>query len=196
MLIRANRSVTRARLRRVIESKLSSGQHLRLHSQSQTRYLRFGDAVQPQLIIKKNFGEFSARRLGGGRLQINGPWLAQHIRTLPVPILGTITCHRKLFPQLRGALAEVRARGLGHTIHPGQFAGCFNASLIPTLSGAHISHHSWGVALDINSSDNPYGAEPRQDPRLVAIMRRWGLTWGGSWIVPDGMHFEWIRFHT
>ena len=26
---------------------------------------------------------------------------------------------------------------------------------------------------------------------------RWsaaGFTWGGRWVVPDGMHFEWVRF--
>jgi hypothetical protein len=28
---------------------------------------------------------------------------------------------------------------------------------------------------------------------LVAIMARYGLTWGGRWLTPDGMHFELIR---
>ncbi|MGH2726880.1 MAG: M15 family metallopeptidase, partial [Actinomycetota bacterium] len=41
---------------------------------------------------------------------------------------------------------------------------------------------------------NPYGEKPRQDPRLVALMERWGFTWGGRWLVPDGMHFEFVRF--
>jgi hypothetical protein len=31
------------------------------------------------------------------------------------------------------------------------------------------------------------------DPRLIEIMERWGLAWGGRWIVPDGMHFEYLR---
>jgi hypothetical protein len=29
---------------------------------------------------------------------------------------------------------------------------------------------------------------------IVQIMERNGFTWGGRWLVPDGMHFEWARF--
>jgi hypothetical protein len=25
-------------------------------------------------------------------------------------------------------------------------------------------------------------------------MREHGFTWGGDWLVPDGMHFEWVSF--
>jgi hypothetical protein len=25
---------------------------------------------------------------------------------------------------------------------------------------------------------------------LIAIMLEWGFTWGGDWLVPDPMHFE------
>jgi hypothetical protein len=194
VLIKAERSVSKARLRRAIESKLSPGQHLRIHSQSQTRYLRYADAVQPPLIIKKNFGEFSARRLSGGGFQLDGAWLTRNLRTESVPILGRFTCNKRLFPQLRGALAEVQAKGLSRTIDPSQFAGCFNPRLIPSQHSTQLSHHAWGIAVDINSRANPFGARPDQDPRLVKIMRKWGLTWGGKWLIPDGMHFEWMRF--
>jgi hypothetical protein len=193
VLIRAKRSVPRGQLRRVIASKLAPGQLLRIHSQYQTRYLRYADAVQPPLMIKKNFGEFSARRVGGG-FELDGAWLSSHLRTESVPILGSFACNRRLFPQLRGALSEIRAKGLSHTIDPSQFAGCFNPRLIPSAHSTQLSHHAWGVAVDINARNNPFGARPHQDPRLVAIMRKWGLTWGGAWLVPDGMHFEWKRF--
>jgi D-alanyl-D-alanine carboxypeptidase len=195
VLIRADGTVPRARIRGVIDRTLSPGQHLRIRSQTETRFLRFADAVQSQLIIKKNFGEFSARPLAGGRLQIDPRWLAKHIETRSTPILGPVTCHRKLFPQLLGALSHIRAKGLASTIDPRQFAGCFNPRYILGVRGNHLSHHSWGIALDINSSSNRYGAHPHQDPRLIAVMSRWGLTWGGRWLIPDGMHFEWMRFH-
>jgi D-alanyl-D-alanine carboxypeptidase len=26
------------------------------------------------------------------------------------------------------------------------------------------------------------------------VFERWGFTWGGRWLVPDGMHFEFLRF--
>jgi hypothetical protein len=48
--------------------------------------------------------------------------------------------------------------------------------------------------LDINVAQNPYGAEPRMDRRVVEVFERWGFTWGGRWLVPDAMHFEFMRF--
>jgi hypothetical protein len=50
------------------------------------------------------------------------------------------------------------------------------------------------VAVEVNASANPFGRTSRQDPRIVAIFERWGFTWGGSWLIPDGMHFEFVRF--
>jgi hypothetical protein len=193
ILIKARRSVTEAGLQRIIASKLARGQKLRVHSQSQARYLRYADAVQPPLILKKNFGEFSARSTGSG-FHLDGAWIRRNLRRESVPILGSFTCNRKLFPQLRGALSEIQAKGLSHLIDPAQFAGCFNPRLIPSAHSTQLSHHAWGLAVDINSRDNPIASAPHQDPRLVNIMRHWGFTWGGSWLVPDGMHFEWMRF--
>ena len=60
--------------------------------------------------------------------------------------------------------------------------------------GGDVSRHAWGAALDINYGRNPTGVSSGQDPRLVEIMERWGFTWGGTWLVPDAMHFEFLRF--
>jgi hypothetical protein len=59
--------------------------------------------------------------------------------------------------------------------------------------GPSIAHHAWGSAIDLNASANPQGLPPHQDRRLVSIFERWGFTWGGRWLVPDGMHFELLR---
>jgi hypothetical protein len=56
-----------------------------------------------------------------------------------------------------------------------------------------LSYHSWGIAFDVNVATNYRGETPRQDPRLVRILARWGFQWGGTWIVPDGNHFEFHR---
>ena len=56
-----------------------------------------------------------------------------------------------------------------------------------------ISHHTWGVALDVNVAANPYGSPANQDPRMVEVFERWGFIWGGIFTAPDGMHFEWHR---
>jgi hypothetical protein len=63
---------------------------------------------------------------------------------------------------------------------------------VPTML---LSHHSWGAAVDINAPENPFGARPTQDPRLVAVMHSNGFAWGGLWVTPDGMHFEFRPAH-
>jgi len=105
-----------------------------------------------------------------------------------------VVCHRALIPQLRAAMMELTERGLAYTINPGEFAGCFAGRFVFGGLVHRISHHSWGVALDINASENPSGIRPNLDRRLVNVMRDHGFTWGGDWLVPDGMHFEWAAF--
>ena len=104
-----------------------------------------------------------------------------------------VQCNRALIPQLRGALSEVAREGLAQLIHPGDYGGCFAPRFINEDPTADLSHHSWGAAIDINVSENPFGGAPHQDPRVVAAFQRWGFTWGGRFIVPDGMHFEFLR---
>ncbi len=157
-------------------------------------HLRYAASVRPLARFKAAFGEFPAQPADGGSFRILGKWVGRHIRTDAVPILGNVTCHRKLFPQLRGALEELRRKGLSHLIRPSEYAGCYNARFTAVPPGTRLSRHSWGIALDINTSGNGFGQEPHQDGRLVRIMRRWGFTWGGPWPIPDGMHFEWERF--
>ena len=178
------------RLRRVLEP----GQVLRVRAQGETPFLRYGDAVAPGLLVKKYFGEFAARPASGGTIAIDPQWRRDHIRSAPVPILGTITCHRALFPQLRRALREIRERGLGFMVNGAQYGGCFGARFIGRDPEGRLSHHSWGIAIDINVAENPFGTKADQDHRLIEIMESSGFTWGGRWLVPDGMHFEWARF--
>ena len=59
--------------------------------------------------------------------------------------------------------------------------------------GGDLSRHAWGAAVDLNYAKNPTGTASGQDPRLVAVMERWGFTWGGGWLVPDPSHFEYVR---
>jgi hypothetical protein len=95
-----------------------------------------------------------------------------------------------MLPQLYGALAEIRARGLARAIDPHQFGGCYVSRTIMWDPANPPSMHAWGLAIDLNVATNPYGRAPHQDPRVVAIFERWGFAWGGRWKIPDGMHFE------
>ena len=71
-------------------------------------------------------------------------------------------------------------------------AGCFNPELLASLPTAPPALHAYGAAIDINAPENPFGAKPTQNPRLVAVMKHWGFNWGGAFLVPDGMHFEYL----
>jgi hypothetical protein len=85
----------------------------------------------------------------------------------------------------------VSRRGLQDTIT--SYSGCFARRYTNRDPHQAISHHTWGVAVDINVPQNPFGAPPHQDPRLVRVFEHWGFIWGGTFIVPDGMHFEYRR---
>jgi hypothetical protein len=178
-----------------IRAALPPGVRLRIRGPGQAAWLRQGDAVLPQVVEKTLLGEFAATPLPapGGWITIDPAWVARHIVTAKVPILGQVTCNRAVIPQLRGALAEVAHRGLARLVDPGDYAGCYAARVIAGDPGPSIAHHAWGSAIDLNAHANPLGLPPHQDARLVSIFERWGFTWGGRWLVPDGMHFELLR---
>ena len=147
-----------------------------------------GGRVLPPVYLKARFGEFSVQAEPGPGVRIDPAWVRRWIATASVPILGRVTCHRRMVSALRRALGDLERRGLAGLVDPGDYAGCFAPGTIG--AGGGISHHTWGVAIDLNARANPHGARSRQDPRLVRVMRRHGFAWGGRWPTPDAMHFE------
>jgi hypothetical protein len=179
-----------------IRSLLPRDSAVRIRAEGETPFLRYGDAVLPQALIKNTFGEFSARRLSSGYIEIDRSWIKDNIVTTRVALVGKVTCHRILIPQLKAAMQQVVASGLEFLVNPEQFGGCFSPRFVDRRPDGRLSHHAWGIAVDINVAENAFGTEPDQDRRLVEIFERLGFTWGGRWLVPDGMHFEWVRFPT
>ena len=166
---------------------------VQIRAPGETRFLRVGDAVLPPALIKRRFGEWDGRPQPGdtGYIDIDPTWIQEHIATVTLPVLGRVSCNERLIPQLRGAMEAVVADGLASTIH--SFDGCFSSRFVLTSPSATISHHAWGIAFDVNADTNRFGTPPAQDPHLVQLLARWGFTWGGTWIVPDGMHFEYLH---
>jgi len=154
--------------------------------------MRHGDAVLPQIFIKTALGEFGYGSRSGSEFSQDPAYIDAYIIEADVPILGAVTCHETVVDMLRGAMTELVDNGLGHLVEPAGFAGCWNPRYIRATTGrpAGISRHAWGAALDLNAAANPVGSAGTQDPRLVAVMGDWGFTWGGDWLVPDPMHFE------
>lgn len=65
-----------------------------------------------------------------------------------------------------------------------------------TRSLRYLSNHSWGLAVDINSINNPMAAKGKPmrsdlSPPVIECFRRWGFSWGGDYTSRrDPMHWE------
>ena len=133
-------------------------------------------------------GTFNYTVLGGGRVAPDPSWVSAHIATQQVPILGSVTCNKMIFPQLTAALNEIIERGLADEIHPGEYAGCYYPRFIAGTTS--LSNHSFGLALDLNTPGNQRGTVGEMDRGVVDVFKKWGFAWGGDWRFTDPMHFE------
>ncbi len=107
-------------------------------------------------------------------------------------------CNKAVRADLVDALQEVVDSGLGGGIdaaNSNSYGGCSSgqARLARiTQSLGSVSRHSWGQPIDINTTSNCQGCVPRMDCRIVRIFRKHNFAWGGNFLTPDGMHFEWV----
>lgn len=105
-------------------------------------------------------------------------------------------CHVAVVDDLRAALGEVAAAGLGGAIdvaNANSAGGCY-VPRFSRVSGqiGFLSRHTYGMALDTNTTSNCAGCRPQMSCDVVRIFRKHGFAWGGNFRRPDGMHFEWV----
>ncbi len=171
---------------------LTEGVRARIRTDGQDDELETGQSqILDFMEIKEIFGEFTYRPTSSLFVDPDQAWEDANIIQVRVPLLGLIKCNKRIVPQLTGAMRELIARGLGGLIRTSN--GCYSPRMQVGNTYA-LSRHAYGIAVDVNATRNPFGEAPSQDPRLVELMERWGFTWGGRWLVPDGMHFEFVRF--
>lgn len=128
-------------------------------------------------------------RVVGDQVIPDSSWVATHIRTETMPIVGTVSCNTAMLLQLRAALNELKQRGLDKYIH--QSSGCFNARFIANTRS--LSNHAFGMAIDFDAPANGRGTAGHIPPAVVDVFKRWGFAWGGDWHWTDPMHFELVR---
>jgi len=154
---------------------------------------------QPLSWIEEHFGKFDWRddTKKRGAIVMDEGWVSQHIIRIDSPFpmsdaaghsITRIPCHKLVADQLEAVLVELRDNALTHLINT--FDGCWTARHMSWNPGRALSHHSWGIAVDVNTRRFPYGSKDKQDSRLIGAFRRHGLEWGGNWSAPDPMHFE------
>jgi hypothetical protein len=182
----------RAAVEAAIAGAVPVGVPVRFRATGETPFLRAGDAVLPQAVVKDIFGEFAYRPPAAGEraVEVHPEWVAANIATAHLPLLGAVRCHRAVLPALEAAMGDLERAGLASVVPPGGFDGCWVPRLVQP--GAALSHHSWGIALDLNYANNPTCVASGQDPRLVEALRGAGFGWGGEWLCPDPAHFEYV----
>ncbi|MBR3276209.1 MAG: M15 family metallopeptidase [Eubacterium sp.] len=130
--------------------------------------------------------------------------MQQYLTSIEVPgvdaggnrITCYITCHEKLAGEICACFEEMAA--MGFPIKPSEVA-CYGWRVMASGTGS-LSHHSYGVAVDINWNSNPavyWGYSPNPlDPycinqAVVGIWKKHGFFWGGDWTggYYDPMHF-------
>ena len=148
---------------------------------TQTAFLTGGN-------VAKAVGSFSYKANPDGTVRPDPAWVSANIRTMEMPIIGPVTGHRVMLPQLKGALTEVVARGLGKAIKT--YDGCYVPRFIGHDPSRGLSFHTYGTAIDLNASTNYRGIAGDMNRNVVAIFKNWGFAWGGDWNYTDPMHFE------
>jgi hypothetical protein len=136
----------------------------------------------------KAFGAFSYRYFPDGTIEPDAPWVRKNIVSATLPIMGRVTCHRLMIPQLRGALQDVVDAGLASSLKT--FDGCYVPRFIESNPENSISLHTWGIAIDMDAATNYRGIAGTMNPEVVKIFKNWGFRWGGDWRYTDPMHFE------
>jgi hypothetical protein len=177
------------------------------------RIRRSWDAPDPDDTIgmsrtKALLGEFAYRVNANGSVSQDAAWLAASLPAGRVLLSSALPvrarCHNVVEPALRAALDEIAARGLGATIdvvNANTYGGCHLARfnrLTPDSSLGFLSRHSWAMAFDTNTVGSCQGCAPPDFATrpggctAVRIFRKHGFAWGGNFLTPDGMHFEYV----
>lgn len=124
-----------------------------------------------------------------------------HVKSIyPIPITGVsgFVTNELMLDPLRAAFEALASKELNHELKT--FDGCWVIRMMkgaPNLS----SMHSWGLAVDFNAAQNPFGGKPTWSDGFIHCFLDNGFEWGGVWqpaSLRDGMHFQlpWIKVRT
>jgi len=95
-----------------------------------------------------------------------------------------VTCHAKIADKMKAAFQEIKDKGLSSLIH--SFDGCY--CYRNKRGGSTLSTHAWGIAFDINASENPMGSthQTAGQKQLAEVFQKYGF----YQLPTDPMHFQ------
>ena len=141
------------------------------------------------------YGDPSPRVLSTGELVVSPAWeRANMVLVRNLPGVAKLYCHRLIVEPLRRALTTATATGWAP-----KTIGCFSPRA--KRSSAHLSLHTFGVAVDIDAADNAMilHCAPDDERRkvyampdaVIAAFAAEGFMWGGAFSASfDPMHFQ------
>lgn len=96
--------------------------------------------------------------------------------------------HKLVAPVFQAVFTDINTGGL--SLFANDYSGIYAARPIRGFP-SHPSTHSWGIAIDLEATNNPLGTTGHMDPRIIAVFEKYGFFWGGNFKSrKDPMHFQ------
>lgn len=145
--------------------------------------------------IVRQFGD--PRSYLGLNSILDPAWEQRYITRIDLPkrlrfertIINKITAHVAIADHLLATLQQIADAQLWPYL--GEYGGGF--AYRAQRGSLKLSMHAFGLAWDFDVRNNPLGAKPKMDMRIVDIFEDAGFTWGGRWHRLDGQHFQFAR---
>lgn len=136
------------------------------------------------------FGKIEYKDLTNGNIKITNSWAKNNMVKADLPIVRKKWIHKKLVNAFTDSLTQIQDIGLSYLIY--QF-GTWAPRHMMHNTNKPLSLHSWGIACDINWSQNRYGTDGNLHPDIISAFEKHGFSWGGRWRTKDPMHFEYYE---
>jgi len=140
--------------------------------------------------VVKIFGKIEYKDLANGSIKITNNWARSNMVKVDLPIVRKKWIHKKLVDAFTDALNQIKNQGLSNQIY--QFGTWAPRHILRNINKP-LSLHSWGIACDINWSQNRYGTDGNLHPDIITAFEQHGFSWGGKWRTKDPMHFEYYE---
>jgi len=130
--------------------------------------------------IGKVFGTFDATPKPGEKGWVNPTNKSDDYRIVKarLPIIGPKWVHEKIAPVLARFLEVVEDEHLADDLRDIGTYACRHIGRDPKR---RLSIHSWGIAFDVDPSENRMGKRGLINPRIRIIAEALGFHWGGRW---------------